>query len=415
MSVRVHLLAALVLLLPTASRAFEPRLAGDASVRRVRPLRSQLEDNADEESNSMGNWRQVRAQMAKHGVPVAGDENLGGDQGVQGRVSKLNEALLQAQNPKLGKEFKDGVWAHQTPFPEAGGLLLRTPFDEQLLKNPGPWRRHILDAVIEEAEAMPIDKEQTEARIEKHLADPVHMMKVVEALVEEEMESIMTTVQEGRTVSALQADLLQNYEDHANAWQEVLLITADDKEEGTKAVVINRPLGQGVSPSLAVALFEKYLSGDSPSEATKDEISDLNSFVTAFEQGPVYAGGPEDQETMATLLHGYPLPGAREIASGTQIYEGGFIAATNSVRKGECKPIDFRIFVGQRRWAPGKLREEIKHGLWIPVAASRTVALKQCLGLPKPLWHEVMELVGGQQKDVSELELQRRGMAFDES
>ena len=32
------------------------------------------------------------------------------------------------------------------------------------------------------------------------------------------------------------------------------------------------------------------------------------------------------------------------------------------------------------------------------------VALKQCLGLPKPLWHEVMELCGGECATLSRLE-----------
>ncbi|KAJ1482350.1 hypothetical protein T484DRAFT_1804143, partial [Baffinella frigidus] len=42
------------------------------------------------------------------------------------------------------------------------------------------------------------------------------------------------------------------------------------------------------------------------------------------------------------------------------------------------------------------------------VACARPLALKQCLGLPKPLWHEVMERCGGRSLELSKLELVRR-------
>ena len=45
---------------------------------------------------------------------------------------------------------------------------------------------------------------------------------------------------------------------------------------------------------------------------------------------------------------------------------------------------------------------------WAPVACARPVALKQCLGLPKPLWHEVLELCGGELAEISKMELLKR-------
>ena len=36
------------------------------------------------------------------------------------------------------------------------------------------------------------------------------------------------------------------------------------------------------------------------------------------------------------------------------------------------------------------------------------MALKQCLGLPKPLWHEVLELCGGELAEISKMELLKR-------
>ena len=36
------------------------------------------------------------------------------------------------------------------------------------------------------------------------------------------------------------------------------------------------------------------------------------------------------------------------------------------------------------------------------------VRVKQCLGLPKPLWHEVMELCGDWCAELSQIEIQKR-------
>jgi hypothetical protein len=61
------------------------------------------------------------------------DEAAGGK---GGRLSEENLALLELQNPKLAAE---GVWAHATPQPECGGLLLATPDNETILGTGHYW------------------------------------------------------------------------------------------------------------------------------------------------------------------------------------------------------------------------------------------------------------------------------------
>ena len=83
-------------------------------------------------------------------------------------------------------------------------------------------------------------------------------------------------------------------------------------------------------------------------------------------------------------MHGVPdLEGASEIAPGLRIYTGGEEAAIDAVFDGRCSPLDFRWFVGRTEGV------STVEGSWLAVACARPVALKQCLGLPKPLWHEV--------------------------
>jgi putative transcriptional regulator len=71
-------------------------------------------------------------------------------------------------------------------------------------------------------------------------------------------------------------------------------------------------------------------------------------------------------------------------------------------------PLDFRFFIGKHTWPAAELNTKIRHGVYLPVACSRAIALKQCLGLPKPLWHEVMEMLGGEWDELSASELIKR-------
>jgi len=57
---------------------------------------------------------------------------------------------------------------------------------------------------------------------------------------------------------------------------------------------------------------------------------------------------------------------------------------------------------------PGELDVKVLLGKFQPVACARSIVLKQCISLPKPLWHEVMELCGGELEEVSSLELLKR-------
>ena len=166
----------------------------------------------------------------------------------------------------------------------------------------------------------------------------------------------------------------------------------------------------------------------------------------------MYHGGPEAGDAPGFVVHGNGemLEGAKEIAPGTGIYTGGIKAACASVRRsGERKKrealfqlpgmyekvlraakatgmrppaeglpetdvLDYRLFVGRRQWGPGELEKEVARGLWQPAACARPVALKQCLALPKPLWHEVMELVGGDCAEFSKFEFMRRDDLVEE-
>ena len=102
-------------------------------------------------------------------------------------------------------------------------------------------------------------------------------------------------------------------------------------------------------------------------------------------------------------IHGFALDGAEELAPGTRIFVGGVEAAVAAVLSGERRPLDFRFFIGRRNDVSTR-----DGGAWSSIACARPVALKQCLGLPKPLWHEVLELCGGEMAELSRIELLKR-------
>jgi len=84
-----------------------------------------------------------------------------------------------------------------------------------------------------------------------------------------------------------------------------------------------------------------------------------------------------------------------ELAPGTGIFAGqgadAVVAAARAVASGTLAPLDVRMFVGRTTWPRGELDELCATHEHRPAAAARSIALKQCLGLPKPLWHEVRE------------------------
>jgi len=92
---------------------------------------------------------------------------------------------------------------------------------------------------------------------------------------------------------------------------------------------------------------------------------------------------------LSTIPHTYPLiPG---------VYAGGpaaVAAAAAAVRAGGAEPADLRLFWGAVRWPRGGLAQAVEAGEAFVASACGEVVAKQCVGLPVPLWREVMEAMG---------------------
>jgi len=208
------------------------------------------------------------------------------------------------------------------------------------------------------------------------------------------------------------AELLQLYLDNQESWQEVCLVLERDEVEGTAStLVLNRPMAFKLTENLGrLVLYGTYQTAVNKSKMRNRTKADLIKFMLAFGQEcAVYIGGPNGQDQPAELIHGIAdLPGAVEISPGSRIYSGGLDAAVDGVLAGKYKPLDFRFFVGCHKYEESMLDVSILLGKYQPIACARSVVLKQCLSLPKPLWHEVLELCGGELGEISKLEMAKR-------
>ena len=223
-----------------------------------------------------------------------------------------------------------------------------------------------------------------------------------ERLLRQELGIIMSSANpDGRldptSLGPVSLDLLGRYMDHTNSWQEVCLVIDIDERLGScTTLTINRPMAFKLSRNLAgLVLFgsdhaEKRGGGGGRGGG---ETQNLVKFLSAFEgECGVYLGGTDDVDRPATMIHGIrDLRGAVEISPGTGIYMGGLEAAMDGVLSGKYRPLDFRFFLGRKTYVGGRLDEAVRSGKYQPVACSRPLVLKQCIKLPKPLWHEGME------------------------
>lgn len=343
-------------------------------------------------------------------------------------VSKANEELLKSQNPNLAKEYVDGVWSYPIPTAEAGGLVVRLPLEVEIYRNKDKLQiGKELDERLESNDSPNSDfssfvsgseendRNELDLSFSPSSAQLILWYKKTQKLIEDEIATIANLADESGQINPRELEpkaekLLSMYLDNQMAWQEVCLVVKND-ESSKKAttIVINRPMAFRLSENLGKLLLYGAYIGD-----RKIKISEQNEwskFLRAFEEScAVYVGGPDKMEDPAVLIHGIAdLPGASELSPGTGIYQGGLPAAVQGILHGKYKPLDFRFFVGCHEYEDGQLNAAVYTNKYQPIACARTLALKQCIQLPKPLWHEVMELSGGELRDMSRLELMKRG------
>eukprot|EP00544_Gedaniella_sp_CCMP2646_P008571 CAMPEP_0202480610 /NCGR_PEP_ID=MMETSP1361-20130828/525_1 /ASSEMBLY_ACC=CAM_ASM_000849 /TAXON_ID=210615 /ORGANISM="Staurosira complex sp., Strain CCMP2646" /LENGTH=432 /DNA_ID=CAMNT_0049108055 /DNA_START=66 /DNA_END=1364 /DNA_ORIENTATION=+ len=344
------------------------------------------EDDDEIDADSLGDWRAFRRNLA-------GMTNADEHEPSVAKISTENEKVLRTQNQVLANEYKTGAWAHETSMPEVGGLVCRLPLEVEIYRN---YRHSLIGKKLRTSHAFAEE-------------DTKEWYKSAQMLVENEMQDIAENAKGGQidaaTLNDEAAEMLQLYIDNQETWQEVCLVLERNVERGTATtLVLNRPMAMKLTENLARLVLNGAFTTINLGK------KDLVKFVLAFgNECAVYVGGSQGQEEPAIMLHGIAdLPGSTEISPNSGIYRGGIQAAIDGVLEGKYQPLDFRFFLGRQVYDESTLDVQVLLGKYQPIACARSLALKQCISLPKPLWHEVLELCGGELKEISSLEMLKR-------
>jgi len=112
---------------------------------------------------------------------------------------------------------------------------------------------------------------------------------------------------------------------------------------------------------------------------------------------PLWLGGTESQNSLSVLHTVEDLPGAVPIGDG--LWLGGWSAARPKVADSSLSEERFKFFLGSTEWGPSQLEAEVKSGAWLLMQATPELLIKNRVmdwrpGKPKPLWTELVQLMG---------------------
>jgi hypothetical protein len=158
-----------------------------------------------------------------------------------------------------------------------------------------------------------------------------------------------------------------------------------------------------------------YLLGDLEQKA-EDSIPGTmpTPKLGAFMIQPLWFGGTSagSQETASSgldMLHLCPaVEGAKQITKDG-LYWGGDPAQAQEAMKDPSldRPMsgfDFKFYVQTTRWLPLQLENEVRDETWFVASVSKEILFKSRdrMGTrrAKPLWTEIMELMGGKYKGI---------------
>jgi len=156
-------------------------------------------------------------------------------------------------------------------------------------------------------------------------------------------------------------------------FNEAVIFIVQHDEAGSMGIILNRP--------------------------TQYTMSQVTEKAGPFGDNPVYFGGDVGDGAVSIVHGNADVKDSLEIRPG--LYLGGMESAAQLVEDGQGDAQEFKFFARYAGWGPGQLQSEVERGVWYCAAAARELVLKPVIQLPKPLWREVLELMGGEYAECS--------------
>lgn len=173
------------------------------------------------------------------------------------------------------------------------------------------------------------------------------------------------------------------FNDEQEYFAQTVVFVLEHCEHGSVGVILNRPLAHR---------FEEVQLASGTSDVTW-------TLRNAFRESALYLGGPVGMDKLLVLHDCDDVEGADQIVPG--IYSGGLESILQQAKHGKVDTKRFRFFCGYSGWNYEQLEEEVRQGVWIVAASSNDVMTDHCIQLPRPLWRQVLDLMGGKFADIS--------------
>eukprot|EP00545_Synedropsis_sp_CCMP1620_P009825 CAMPEP_0119005684 /NCGR_PEP_ID=MMETSP1176-20130426/1867_1 /TAXON_ID=265551 /ORGANISM="Synedropsis recta cf, Strain CCMP1620" /LENGTH=374 /DNA_ID=CAMNT_0006957521 /DNA_START=6 /DNA_END=1127 /DNA_ORIENTATION=- len=174
----------------------------------------------------------------------------------------------------------------------------------------------------------------------------------------------------------------------------VLCVLEKHPLRGAQAVLLNRRTG--------------YLLGDLEQQTDEEQgMPAPPPRLGAFMIQPLWFGGTSAGEDSSSsgldMLHQCPtVAGTKQLTDDGLFWGGDAAQAQDAMSDPSLERVytgfDFKFFVQSTRWLPLQLEKEIRDGTWFVASVSKEVLFKprDRMGTrrAKPLWTEIMELMG---------------------
>ena len=197
----------------------------------------------------------------------------------------------------------------------------------------------------------------------------------------------------------------------------VLCVIGKHPIRGAQAVLLNRRTGYllGDLEQQQQQQQQDVPPGQQESEKDSPPPPRLGAFmIQPLWFGGTSAGGSDDgggvsNESGLDMLHQCAdVPGAKQLTQDGLYWGGDPELAQDALNNPALDRIytgfDFKFFVQGTRWLPLQLEKEVRDGTWFVANVSKEVLFKprDRMGTrrAKPLWTEIMELMGGEYKDI---------------